>query len=137
MARLNAYLMFNGNCREAMTFYNESISGELTLQTVGDSPAAGQMPPEMKNRIMHSELKKGNVVFMASDMMDDTKFNPGNVISLCLICESKNEIESLFSALSKGGKVSQPLKEEFFGTFGSFTDKFGISWMLQYGTGPQ
>lgn len=62
MAELNPYLNFNNNCREAMMFYKEYLGGELSLQTVGGSPEmAAQMPPEMKDKILHSSLMSGAV----------------------------------------------------------------------------
>ena len=55
----------------------------------------------------------------------------GNNLFLCLVCKSKEEIETLFFKLSQGGKVTTPLRQEFFGTYGDLADKFGINWMLQ------
>ena len=135
MAQLNPYLTFNGNCREAMMFYKECLGGELTLQTVGDSPMAASMPPEMKNRIMHSSLTKKGFQLFASDMMGPDAVVKGNTVTLCLVGESEGEIEKLFSRLSDGGKVSHPLKKEFFGLYGDLTDKYGLNWMFQYGPG--
>lgn len=131
MTQLNAYLRFNGNCREAMTFYHACLGGELTLQTVGESPVASQMPPNMKDNVVHSTLAKDGFVLMASDMMGPEGVVKGNNISLCIIGSSKSEIEPIFAKLSAGGTVSTPLIEEYFGTFGNFTDRFGIEWMLQ------
>jgi len=130
MKQINAYLHFNGNCREAMTFYKECLGGELTLTTVGESPMTAQMP-EMKDMIMHSVLKKDGLVLMASDTMEPEGATKGNTISLCLIGANAEELKPIFSKLSKGGKVTHELKEEFFGTYGDLTDKFGIDWMFQ------
>jgi PhnB protein len=94
---------------------------------------AANMPPEAKKRIMHSELTSDKVRLMASDMIGEGKLEQGNNVYLCLVCESKDEIKTLFTKLSRGGKVRHPLKEEFFGTYGDLTDKFGTYWMLQYG----
>ena len=133
MAQLNAYLTFQGNCREAMEFYKECMGGELTLMTVGDSPMAAQTPAEMRGQVMHSQLVSGNLALMASDMMGQEEYKHGNTVHLCLVCQSKAEIASLFKKLSQGGKVTSPLKEEFFGTYGALTDKFGFGWMFQFG----
>jgi len=70
MSHIVAYLNFNGNCRKAMNFYKERLGGELTMQTVGESPMAGQMPPEMGPLILHSSLTSGALNLMASDMSD-------------------------------------------------------------------
>jgi PhnB protein len=130
MAQMIPYLNFNGNCKEAMTFYKDILGGELTLQTVGESPMAGQSPKEVLNNVMHSVLARDGFTIMASDSMGQS-VTGGNNIRLCLVCNSKPEIQTLFSKLSAGGKVSFPLKEEFFGTFGECTDKFGVDWMFQ------
>jgi PhnB protein len=134
MAQIVAYLTFNGNCREAMTFYKECLGGELTIQAVSDTPMASQMPPEEQKKIMHSSLAKGPLTLMASDMMGGPSgVVQGNAITLMLNCGSEQEIQASFAKLSAGGKVGHALKEEFWGsTFGDLTDKFGMRWMLNF-----
>src|SRR3954471_15842712 len=102
--RFNPYLTFNGNAREVLTFYKDCIGGELTLQTIGESPIADQMPPDKKNSIMHGMLRNGNMTIMASDMgsPDGTL---GNTLSLMLDCASDEEGERYFKKLAAGGKV--------------------------------
>ncbi len=133
MAQLNPYLRFNDSkCREAMSFYKECIGGELTFQTVGESPMAKDMPSEDQNRIMHASLKKGGVEIFASDMMRDRAV-VGDNVALSLNCESEMEIKTLFAKLSAGGEVFMPLEKQFWGAlFGVITDKFGFEWMLNY-----
>ena len=133
MVQLNPYLRFNGNCREVMTFYQSCLDGELTIQTVGESPAAGQMPPSMQDSVMHSVLAKDGFVLMASDMVGPEGVKNGDAISLAIIGSSKAEIEPIFAKLSAGANVLHPLFEEYFGTFGDLVDKFGIGWMFQAG----
>src|SRR5260370_10763657 len=130
MTQLHAYLRFNGKCREAMTFYQACLGGELTIQTVGESPMADQMPPAIKDNVLHSILAKDGFVLLASDMTGPEGVVNGNSITLCIIGSSKAELEPIFAKLSAGGTVSTPLIEEFFGTFGDLTDKFGIGWMF-------
>jgi PhnB protein len=91
------------------------------------------MPPEMKDKVMHSTLmKEGVVLLMASDMMG-SELKTGNSITLMIDCSSEDEIRTLFSKLSEGGNVTHQLKEEFWGgLFGHFVDKYGILWMLNY-----
>ena len=132
MTQLNAYLHFNGNCREAMTFYKDSLGGELVMQTVGESPMAGQMPAAQRKNILHASLTNKGMALMGSDMNGPGGVKHGNAISLTVVCSSKTEIEALSAKLSAGGKVLHPLKEEFFGTYGDLTDKYGIHWMLNY-----
>ena len=94
---------------------------------------AGQMPPAMQDNVMHSVLAKDGIVLMASDMVGPEGMKNGNAITLAIMGSSKAEIEPIFAKLSAGGTVGTPLTEEYFGTFGDLTDKFGIRWMFQAG----
>ena len=133
MAQLSSYLHFGGNCRDAMTFYQSCLGGELNVQMVGDTPMAEQMPEEARQQVIHSMLTTEGIVIFASDMVDGTEVVRGNTVRLCLNCSSEEEIHTLFAKLSAGGQIGHPLKTEFWGgTFGELTDKFGISWMLNY-----
>jgi PhnB protein len=134
MAKLNPYIRFNDEkCREAMNFYKDCFSGaELTFQTVGESPMAKEMPKETHGRIMHASFKKGDVEFMASDMMRDVAV-VGDNIALSLNFDNEKELNTLFSKLAKGGEIFMPLEEQFWGAiFGVLTDKYGIEWMFNY-----
>lgn len=132
MTTINAYLIFDGNCKEAMNFYKEALGGELVLQTVGGTPAAEHMPKEKHNSIMHSSLTKdGTVLLMASDMIMEDKIVRGNTVNLCVSAAAEEEAKIMFEKLSEGGVVSHPLKEEFWGAlYGDFNDKFGMRWMF-------
>lgn len=133
MTQINAYLNFNGNCREAMTFYKTCLGGELTVQTIEGSPIEAQCPSAMKHHVLHASLLNDNLVLMASDMTGPDGFIKGNTISLSLNCSSENEIKTFFTKLSSGGQITHPLEEQFWGaTFGVLTDKYGIRWMLNY-----
>jgi len=129
MPNLNPYLTFNGNCREAMTFYKECLGGELTLMVVGESPVADQMPPQFKDQILHSSLKTKDMEFMGSDMQPE-KLLEGNAVHLCLTCNTEEETRSLYDKLAEDGKARQPVHEMFFGLIGALTDKFGKQWMV-------
>ncbi len=131
MTQLAPYLHFNGNCKEAMTFYRDCLGGKLDLQIVGDSPAAASMPKEAHNQVMHSVLDVDGFQLMASDMFDASEVVRGNAFSMTVICKDKAEVDALFNKLAAGGTVTDPVKEEFFGTFGALTDKFGVRWMFQ------
>jgi PhnB protein len=132
MAQVNAYLHFDGTCRQAMTFYKECLGGELILMTVGESPAAAQMPHQAKDSIMHSVLKNGTNVIMASDNLGTGSITKGNQFSMTVECSSNTEADTLYSKLSAGGRATHPMKDEFFGYYGDLTDKFGIRWMISH-----
>ncbi|MEO8413451.1 MAG: VOC family protein [Ginsengibacter sp.] len=133
MTQINAYIGFNGACREAMNFYKECLGGDLFIQTVGESPAAAQFPPGMTDRVLHSTLTKGPLLLMGTDCSTPGGYVKGNNVALSLSCSSEEEIRTFFSKLSEGGAILDPLKDQFWGAiFGVVTDKFGIGWMLNY-----
>jgi PhnB protein len=132
MAHINAYLNFNGKCREAMTFYHQCLGGELNLQKISESPMAAQMPSELGAHILHGTLINDGIVLMGSDMRGNSLVS-GNTVGLCLNCNSDEEINDYFNNLSKGGQVVTPLHQTFWGaTYGEITDKYGMNWMLSY-----
>lgn len=133
MTQINSYLSFNGNCREAMNFYQQCLGGELTLQTIGESPLADKMPQQMKDSILHSTLTKDSLVLMATDMVSDQGLLRGNGVSLMLNCSSEEEIRTFYNKLSDGGKATHPLEITFWGAlFGDLTDKYGNNWLLHF-----
>lgn len=129
MASINNYLNFKGNAREAMEFYKSVFGGELTTQTFGESPAADKYPA-MKDQIMHANLN-GDITLMACDSTNPNNYSVGNAVILTVNCDSPEQEKDWFDKLAVGGKITMPLKEEFWGAvFGSLTDKFGINWMF-------
>ena len=132
--QLNPYLSFAGECREALSFYKECLSGEVTMQTIGESPMAASMPAEVQNNILHATVSKdGVVLLMASDMFTQGEMVKGTNITLTLGCASEEEIQSVFAKLAVGGQITTPLRTEFWGaTFGQIVDKYGFSWMLNF-----
>lgn len=131
--QINSYLTFNGNCREAMTFYKECLGGELFLQTIGESPMSDKMPPQMKDSILHASLIKEALVLMGSDIVGEKGLIKGNSVSLMLNCSTEEEIKGCYEKLSSGGKKNHPLENTFWGAlFGDITDKFGNHWLLNF-----
>ena len=124
------YLNFDGNCREAMTFYGKCLQADPNFTPFSAGPPVVKTAPD---RILHAELTSGPVVLMASDTLPGMSFQAGNNFSICIDCETQPEMERLFAALSENGKVTMPLHDAFWGgRFGMFTDQFGISWMLSF-----
>ncbi|MFM9951376.1 MAG: VOC family protein [Saprospiraceae bacterium] len=133
MEQINAYLTFNGNCREAMTHYQACLGGALSLQAVEGSPLADQMPHEMKHYILHATLIKDGWILMASDMVGEQGLIKGNAVSLMLNCTSETEIRAYYARLSEGGQATHPLEITFWGAlFGGLTDKWGNQWLLHF-----
>lgn len=133
MSKLNTYLTFNGNCREAMSFYQACLNGELVFQAIGDSPLADKMPRAMKKRILHSTLTREGITIMGSDMVGEKGLLKGNTVSLMLDCSSEEEARSCYEKLSEGGEATHPLHISFWGAlFGDLTDKYGNQWLLHF-----
>lgn len=133
MTNLISYLTFNGNCREAMIFYQKCLGGELNLQTVGDSPLAEALPERMKECILHASLRNGRVQLMATDMVGEHGLRKGNSVSILINCTSEAELYAYFEQLSKGGRQTHPIEYTFWGAlFGSLTDRFGNQWLFTF-----
>lgn len=131
MATINAYLTFNGNCREAMTFYKKCFGGELSLETVKGSPMESHWPEEVHNNILHSSLVAETITILASDMVEQNGLTIGNNVTLALVCKTEQEIEMYFQKLSQDGTIKYPLHNFYNGKIGGISDKFGISWFLK------
>jgi len=133
MSHINSYLTFNGNCREAMTFYKKCLGGKLELQTIGESPMASAMPQKMKDCILHATLTNDKLVLMGSDMVPPSGLVKGNAVSLMLDCKSEKQIKDYYKKLSVGGQATYPLENTFFGAIlGGLSDKFGNHWLLHF-----
>jgi PhnB protein len=137
MATINPYLNFNGNTEEAFNFYKLVFGREfLVIMRFKDNPECGQMSEADKERIMHIALPIGNGnALMATDSLESMgqKLTVGNNFYIAIAPESKEEAERLFNGLSAGGKIEMPLQDMFWGAYyGSFTDKFGVQWMVNY-----
>ncbi len=142
MARVSNYLNFPGTMEEAFLFYKSVFKTEFTgrgLQRFGDIPPLEGMPPLSdadKKLILHAELEiLGGHVIMATDAPESfgMKVTVGDNMHILLEPDSREEAKRLFDTLSAGGKINQPLEDMFWGAYyGSFTDKYGINWMVSY-----
>lgn len=130
MKTLNAYITFPGNCREAMTFYQECFGGEMVnMLTFEGAPM--EVEEKYKNNILHAQLKSGGIDLMASDGKPGSPHIAGNNISLNVNFKSESEQDEIFGKLSESGNITMSLEDTFWGSrFGMITDKFGIQWML-------
>lgn len=128
MKSLDVYLMFSGNCEEALNFYKHALNGEiLSIQRFGDAPM--EVPENEKNHILHSEFRAEGVYFMASDGAEHT--GDQSKIALTVTFTDLAEQETAFQRLADGGQVTMPLDDTFWGDrFGMLTDRYGIRWML-------
>lgn len=127
------YLTFNGNCEEAVHFYQKVLGGESQIMHFSDAPPnpAFPVPDHAKNLVLHAELRKDGHIIRFSDTFPGAPYNPGNTISFSLEFATKEETTTVFEALSAGGKIEMELQETFFSPrYGKFVDKFGVPWQI-------
>ena len=134
MLNLTPFLLFDGNCAEAMTFYQQCIGGELTLTKVRDTPMKAQIPAEKHSRIIYAHLKSAAIEFSATDWLEPS-LAPivGNTVAMYLTAKTYSELKEAFDKLAEGAGKNNfvPLMEMPFGTYGHFYDKFGVSWFFK------
>ena len=131
-SQLQPYLCFNGNCEEAMQFYQSILGGELEINRFG-AFSSPEMPvaDEQKDKVMHATLNNQSLSFMASDGMPDRAVVFGDSVTLSLAGTDSEQLTTFFNKLSEGGSVTMPLAKQVWGdTFGMFTDKYQIHWMV-------
>jgi PhnB protein len=132
MSRIISYLTFNGNCFDAMKFYQKCLGGELHIQLVGDSPEASTLPNAFHAHVLQAELRNGNIELIATDMVGDEGLKQGNTVSMMMVCKTKKEFNTYFKRLASGGTIIQPARKNFWGVwFGSLQDRYGNYWLLQ------
>ena len=138
---IQPYLFFDGRCQEALDYYVSALGAKVEMSMrFKDSPQPaqhGQMPPGSENNVMHASFRIGDTVVMASD-----GYGKGKPVfqgfALSLSVTSPAEADRYFSALAKGGTITQPLTQTFFSpSFGMVTDKFSVPWMVVVEHKPQ
>jgi PhnB protein len=135
MLRSIPFLLFDGNCAEAMTFYHQCIGGQLTLTKLADTPMKDMFPPEKHSRMINANLKSGDIEISASDWMASPGFEPlqGNTTAIFVIGDAYDELKIIFDKLAAGCEKRrfQELHDLPFGTYGQFYDKFGVQWIFK------
>ena len=127
------YLGFNGNCAEAMRFYEDVLEGKLEILMSGaDSPMAAQIPKEFAHRILHARLAlKGGGYLYGGDAPTQMPFQGIHGVSITLNYDSVAEAQKIFDKLAAGGKVTMAMQPTFWAkSFGMLVDKFGTPWMV-------
>lgn len=130
--KLQPYIMFNGNAREAMDFYTQALGGEVTfVQKYSEAPGDYPKDPATNDLIMHANIKWEGYELMIADAHPARTVSFGEAINISISIAGKEEGQKVFDALAVGGKIDMPFADQFWGaTFGSLTDKFGVSWMV-------
>ncbi|MDX1725349.1 MAG: VOC family protein [Pseudomonas sp.] len=129
--KIHAYLMFDGQCEAAFNFYAECLGGTLEMMRYADSPEDMGVSAEFQQRIMHVCLTVGDQLLMASDTLPQSPYEGIKGCSISLQVDNVPEAERLYAALSAQGSVQMELQQTFWATlFAMFTDRFGVSWMI-------
>lgn len=134
MISLTPFLLFEGNCAEAMAFYQSCLSGELKITKVADTPMKNQMPPEQHEKVVYAHLKSGAIEFSATDWLHPRRTpRQGNTVAMYISGGKYQELKTIFDRLAAGADKAQldDLQEMPFGTYGHFADKFGVHWFFQ------
>jgi PhnB protein len=131
--RLNPYLNFQDNAREAMTFYESVFGGELTVSTFADFQASAD--PAEQDKVMHSQLETPDgLVLMAADTPAGMEYQRQAGVSVSLSGDDEARLRGYWDRLSEGGSVTMPFEKAPWGaTFGMCVDRFGTSWMVNAG----
>ena len=127
--RLNPYIAFDGNAKEAMEFYRAVFGGSLTISTFGEF---GNDDPAVADKTMHATLETDNgLTLMASDGPPGARLTRGDNITISLSGQDAEDLRSYWNKLSDGGSVTMPLEKQMWGDeFGMCVDRFGIPWMV-------
>jgi PhnB protein len=128
-SRLNPYISFRDNARQAMEFYQSVFGGNLAMNTFGEF---GNPDASVADLIMHANLETdGGFALMAADTPPEMEHKPGTNISVSLSGDDADELRGYWTKLSDGGNIAVPLEKQMWGDeFGMCTDKFGIGWMV-------
>jgi PhnB protein len=130
---LKPFLLFEGNCAEAMTLYQSCLGGQLTVTRIADTPMKAQVPPELHQRVAFANLKSGPVELSATDWMHATrKPKQGNTVAIYISAGKYSDLRIVFDKLAAGAdkELLDDLREMPFGTYGHLADKFGVHWFF-------
>ena len=132
MIKATTYLFFDGNCAEAIKFYEKVLGAKLEFKmTYGESPAAAHVRAALHDKVIHARVRIGDTAILASDDGSGRPVGKAGRFSVTLHTEKGAEAERLFRELSEGGNITMAMNKTFFAErFGSATDKFGIPWMV-------
>lgn len=131
---VHVYVVTNGNGQEAVKFYEEALEAEvLAFQTYGDMPENPEftISDEMKNLVLHAQLKIGESYLMLSDNFPDEPYQIGNQLNVALLLKDVEKMTAMFNKLAEGGEVLMPLQETPWSpAYGQVKDKYNVTWQF-------
>ncbi|MDG1430684.1 MAG: VOC family protein [Paracoccaceae bacterium] len=130
--KINPYITYKDNCREAFEFYANALGGEVEfVQTFGDAPGADTSPTAIADKVMHARVRIGESFLLGSDSFAPDAYAPPSGITIQTGGEDFDEVKAKFEALAEGGEITMPFEATFWARgFGMLTDKFGVPWMM-------
>jgi len=131
---LTPFLLFQGNCAEAMAFYQSCFGGELSITRVADTPMKYQMPPEQHQKVAHAALNSGAIQFSATDWLHPTRTpRQGNTTAMYINGGKYKELRAIFDQLAAGAdkELLDDLREMPFGSYGHLADRYGVHWFFR------
>ena len=132
--RICPYISFNGNCGEAVAFYEKAFNVKAEIMRYKDAPNGYEIPENTENLVMHAQFEVGGGIIMLCDTPPEYPVRIGDNIAIMTEFDSAVSAKSAFDALKTGGKITMELKETFWSKcFGSLIDKFGIYWNISIG----
>lgn len=134
MLRLTPFLLFDGNCAEAMEFYHSCFGGDLNLTPLGETPMKNNFPEAQHRKITYASLKSQAIEFSATDWLHPTrKPQQGNTTAIYVTGDQPAELRRIFDGLSSGAdrELLVDLREMPFGLYGRLTDRYGVEWFFR------
>lgn len=134
MTHLTPFLLFDGDCAEAMTFYQRCLGGDLEMTRLGETPMKAGAPPGQHHKVVHAHLRHGAVELSATDWLHPTRTRrPGNSVGLCLTADDAGALRPLFERLADGAdpELVDELRAVPFGIYGHLADRFGVHWFFR------
>jgi PhnB protein len=131
---LSPFLLFDGNCAEAMAFYQSCLGGELTVTLLRDTPMAGQAPAHLHNKVAYSHLRSGEIESSATDWQHPTRRpRQGNMVALYLTGDGYADLKPVFDKLAAGADpdLLDELRDLPFGVYGHLADRYGVNWFFR------
>lgn len=131
---LAPFLLFEGNCSEAMRFYQSCLGGELEITLLRDTPMKDQAPPRLHDYVAYAHLKNDAVEISATDWRHQTRLpRQGNTVGLYLTGGTYRELKEVFDKLAVGAdpELLDELRDLPFGTYGHLADRYGVHWFFR------
>src|SRR6185437_10678292 len=134
MLSLSPFLIFEGNCAEAMAFYQACLGGELTITKVGDTPMKAQVPAERHSQVAYARLQSGPLELSATDWQHPVRRpEQGNTVGIYLSGATYGQLRDIFDKLAAGADpdLLDDLRDLPFGSYGHLADRYGVHWFFQ------